>query len=270
MLAPNVVVAQFLASSGKMTAAQKEKLVANIQGGYQRELTYKHADGSYSVWGPSDPSGSTWLTAAAARVFSQASIFANIDNEIIKTAFDWLVDKQQTNGSFIEVGRVLEPYKQGGAAGGFPLTAFTLFGFLQSPLRDNYRSSIIRAVQHLENNIDTIKNDDYTTAICAYALVLAGSPRYSELIATLEKNANRTQPNKMFWDGANSTYKDGIKVEATGYALLAFLAANRTETAFAISSWLLTQQTSNGGFYSTPVSIVKPRSFFVEQSCLKL
>ena len=29
--------------------------------GYQRELTYKHKDDSYSVFGRRDKSGSTWL-----------------------------------------------------------------------------------------------------------------------------------------------------------------------------------------------------------------
>lgn len=28
--------------------------------GYQRELTYKHNDGSYSAFGQSDESGNTW------------------------------------------------------------------------------------------------------------------------------------------------------------------------------------------------------------------
>ena len=28
--------------------------------GYQRELSYKHSDGSYSAFGESDPEGSMW------------------------------------------------------------------------------------------------------------------------------------------------------------------------------------------------------------------
>lgn len=29
--------------------------------GYQREITYSHDDGSYSAFGKSDKSGTTWL-----------------------------------------------------------------------------------------------------------------------------------------------------------------------------------------------------------------
>lgn len=35
--------------------------------GYQRELTYKHDDGSYSAFGKSDESGNTWWVEAASR-----------------------------------------------------------------------------------------------------------------------------------------------------------------------------------------------------------
>jgi CD109 antigen len=32
-----------------------------METGYQQELTYRHPDGSFSAFGSSDPSGSTWL-----------------------------------------------------------------------------------------------------------------------------------------------------------------------------------------------------------------
>ena len=71
-------------------------------------LRYKHSDGSYSAFGQSDKSGSTWLTAFVAKCF----IFARelrpelVEEKIIDQALDFLVKQQNSNGSFREPGRV--------------------------------------------------------------------------------------------------------------------------------------------------------------------
>lgn len=36
-------------------------MLALLHAGYQRELNYKHDDGSYSAFGKSDDSGNTWF-----------------------------------------------------------------------------------------------------------------------------------------------------------------------------------------------------------------
>ena len=38
-----------------------EKAVTNLEVGYQRQLNFKHDDGSFSAFGKKDKSGSTWL-----------------------------------------------------------------------------------------------------------------------------------------------------------------------------------------------------------------
>jgi len=48
--------------------AKAEKLMIT---GYQRELTYRHNDGSFSAFGESDKEGSLWLTAFVLKCFSQ-------------------------------------------------------------------------------------------------------------------------------------------------------------------------------------------------------
>jgi len=71
-------------------------------------LRYKHNDGSYSVFGQRDKSGSTWLTTFVAKCF----IFAReirpelVEERIIDQALDFLVKQQNRDGSFIEPGKV--------------------------------------------------------------------------------------------------------------------------------------------------------------------
>lgn len=75
--------------------------------GYQRELTYRHADGSYSAFGKSDPEGSLWLTAFVVKSFAAARRYIHIDDKELQMSVGWLKSKQLENGCFPVVGTVL-------------------------------------------------------------------------------------------------------------------------------------------------------------------
>eukprot|EP00959_Pyramimonas_sp_CCMP1952_P469394 9494860-Pyramimonas_sp.AAC.1 len=57
--------------SCQATCAHCSAAVGGTQMGYQRELNYRHSDGSFSAFGESDGDGSTWLTAFVLKVFAQ-------------------------------------------------------------------------------------------------------------------------------------------------------------------------------------------------------
>lgn len=68
--------------------------------GYQRELTYRHNDGSYSAFGNSDPEGSIWLTAFVVRSFARAQPYIYIDSKDLVSSIEWIKAQQQENGCF--------------------------------------------------------------------------------------------------------------------------------------------------------------------------
>ncbi|XP_010726883.1 murinoglobulin-2-like [Meleagris gallopavo] len=74
--------------------------------GYQRQLLYKHDDGSYSAFGKSDTQGNTWLTAFVARSFGQASSYIYISKNHVQDAVLWLQKHQLSNGCFQSVGKL--------------------------------------------------------------------------------------------------------------------------------------------------------------------
>ena len=79
----------------------------SICAGYQRELTYRHDDGSYSAFGKNDREGSLWLTAFVVKSFAAASRYLYIDEKELKTSVNWLISKQQPNGCFPTIGTLL-------------------------------------------------------------------------------------------------------------------------------------------------------------------
>ena len=73
--------------------------------GYQRELNYRHDDGSFSAFGNHDVSGSMWLTNFVLKSFAQASPLMTIDEDDLKVTADWVLTQQQENGCFPQVRR---------------------------------------------------------------------------------------------------------------------------------------------------------------------
>lgn len=54
---PNIVVLEYLTRSKKLTGPIRHRALANMDSGYQRELTYRRDDGSFSAFGNNDKSG---------------------------------------------------------------------------------------------------------------------------------------------------------------------------------------------------------------------
>lgn len=129
---PNIVALNYLNASNQLSPAIEVKAKKYLESGYQRELSYKHDDGSFSAFGKIDDGGSTWLTAFVARSFIQASEHIDVEPRIVDEALNWLGNAQSANGSFVEVGRVLSTSMQGGVVGrGIALTSYVLIAFLE-------------------------------------------------------------------------------------------------------------------------------------------
>lgn len=129
---PNIVILNYLKATGQAKPAVEQKAKKYTESGYQRELTYRHDDGSFSAFGKSDKYGSTWLTAFVAKSFIQATPYIDVDENIINEALRWLSEKQNKDGSFPEVGEVSHKDMQGGSSNGVALTAYVLTAFLEN------------------------------------------------------------------------------------------------------------------------------------------
>ena len=77
-----------------------------MEAGYQRELTYKRNDDSFSAFGQSDKHGSTWLTSFVVQSFKQAQNYIFVDNKILENSIKFLNQQQKENGAFEEKGEV--------------------------------------------------------------------------------------------------------------------------------------------------------------------
>uniref|UniRef100_A0A663LVX0 Alpha-2-macroglobulin n=1 Tax=Athene cunicularia TaxID=194338 RepID=A0A663LVX0_ATHCN len=190
LFAPNIYVLDYLNKTEQLSEEVKSKAIGYLVSGYQRQLNYKHPDGSYSTFGPRyGQLGNTWLTAFVLKSFAQARPHIFIDEKHIQDALVWLSYKQKENGCFRSSGTLLNNAMKGGVDNEISLTAYITIALMEIPLPVTH--SVVRnALFCLETAADEKENHVYTKALMAYAFALAGKEeKRKALLGSLEKEA---------------------------------------------------------------------------------
>ena len=254
LFAPNVFVARYLLATGQSKPEIMAKAERLMMTGYQRQLTYRRADGSFSAFGEQDQSGSLWLTAFVLKTFAQADGLIYMDDAVLSDAAQWILDHQRADGSFAPVGFLHHQELLGGLRGNAALTAYVATALIEAGERDGARS----AVAYLESELDAMDDDAYALALSSYALALADSPRAADARERL-MDVSRSDDNGLYWSAPlPETYFAGSSadVETTGYALLALLETGDRLSAASAARWLVSQRNALGGYGSTQDTVV--------------
>ncbi|XP_060581140.1 CD109 antigen-like isoform X3 [Ruditapes philippinarum] len=269
--APDVFVTNYLTATNQLTGDIEQKALNFLEKGYQRELTFQHKDGSFSAFGDRDKSGSMWLSAFVTKSFHQAKKQIFIDDDTIKRAIDWMVSKQNADGSFPEPGRVIHKDMQGGSASGLGLTAFVLISLLENndlggSIQQRINNAVTKATGYVESQLSTT-TDDYALAISSFALRLAKSSSADTAYAKLNNDAivkdgmrhwhkaQTSSSSHNYWRPSHSQ-ANPIDIEMTSYALLVQAAKQDFGNGIPIMKWITSQRNSNGGFASTQDTVI--------------
>ncbi|EGW06594.1 CD109 antigen isoform X1 [Cricetulus griseus] len=256
--APNIYILDYLTKQKQLTDNLKEKALSFLRQGYQRELLYQREDGSFSAFGDSDPSGSTWLSAFVLRCFMEADFYIDIDQNVLQRTYNWLKEHRKPNGEFWEPGRVIHSELQGGNKSPVTLTAYimtSLLGYRKyQPVID-----IQPSIKFLESEFDRGITDNYTLALVAYALFSVGSPKAEDALYLLTQQAEK-KGDMQFWLSSAPTFSQSwqprsLDIEVAAYALLSHLQ-HRVSEGIPVMRWLSRQRNSLGGFASTQDTVV--------------
>jgi len=261
LLAPDIYITNYLQESGQVKPeimAKAEKLMIT---GYQRELTYRRSDGSFSAFGQSDDEGSLWLTAFVLKSFAQAEDIIYIDDSVLDGAKAWITGHQNNDGSFDQIGFVHHQEMVGGIEGKEALTAFVAIALMEA----GETSGANRAVGYLEGKLSSM-DDPYTLAITTYALELAGSDWVDDAHRMLMDMAQEDEDGLHWGTGGDILpeqtrgFAPGIgpsaDVETTGYATLALIKQGDAFNASRAAKWLVSRRNAYGGYGSTQDTVV--------------
>ncbi len=270
MFAPDVEVLRYLRETDQTNPELQAKAELFITTGYQRQLTFRHNDGSFSAFGEGGgEDGSLWLTAFVLHSFSNARDVTSIDESILSDASDWICEHQSDDGSWESVGFICHNEMVGGMDGRYALTGFVAIALAEYDAAEPI--AIAQAQNYIESNLDN-QTDPYAIAIGAVALRKLGSSHADSALEKLVATAKQDDCG-VYWgsdaailDSDSRTYqfrdsvpKSSRTIEITSYAALALIEAKHPLANDAVK-WIAAQRNSLGGFSSTQDTVMAFRA----------
>uniref|UniRef100_A0A8C1NN04 Uncharacterized protein n=1 Tax=Cyprinus carpio TaxID=7962 RepID=A0A8C1NN04_CYPCA len=231
VLSPNIYILQYLENTEQLTSAIREKATGFLKSGYQRQLNYKFV-----------------------------LFFIETSDYIFLNAKDWLISRRDSDGCFMQQGRLFNNRMKGGVNDNVTMTAYITASLLEleTPVTDPVVSKGLSCLRSIIENVE----NTYTTALLAYTFSLARDmDTQQQLFKKLEDVAISDGSHLHWSQSASADDSDSLEVEISSYVLLAVLTADSLTTAdlgFAnrIVSWLVKQQNAYGGFSSTQDTVV--------------
>uniref|UniRef100_A0A8C4UZH8 OVOS protein n=1 Tax=Falco tinnunculus TaxID=100819 RepID=A0A8C4UZH8_FALTI len=259
LFTPNIYALDYLNKTGQLTEEIRIKGTGYLSTGYQKQLSYKHRDGSYSSFGTRDREGSVWLTAFVYKSFAQARRYIYIDDDVQSQTLIWLASKQKSDGCFENAGSHFNNALKGGEEGEYSLTAYVVAALLEAGHSASGMNCLETAFTKGVRNL-------YNQALFAYIYGLVDKKeRCQFFLEKLDKTATRhvhwqreykppAEHFPVFYSRAPSA-----EIEITSYVLLALLNKARLSPEdlsyiSRIVHWLVKQQNPYGGFSSSQVT----------------
>ncbi|XP_066468774.1 alpha-2-macroglobulin-like protein 1 [Tiliqua scincoides] len=248
-LAPNIFILRYLENTNQVTPEIKQRATEFMKAGYQRQLLYKHDNGSYSAFGKRDAQGNTWLTAFVLRTLEETRRYIFTEDKNTQESVHWLGQHQLPDGRFENVGRIFNNAIMGGVNHDLSLTGYVTASLLELQQEKNV-TMIDSALLYLKKNLSSVE-DAYSKALLAYVFTLAGDTETrQQLLGELDKEADKTEGSRSFSD-----------IETTAYYLLAYLStpevsADDLKHGSEIVRALTQRMNSYGGFRSTQDTVV--------------
>ncbi|MCU0523026.1 MAG: hypothetical protein MUF84_20360, partial [Anaerolineae bacterium] len=264
---PNVLVLDYLKTTGQASPEVQMKAEEYINLGYQRLITFEvDGDaGGFSLFGdaPADP----MLTAYGLQEFGDMSRVAQVDPALIERVAQWLLKRQDADGSWQGVEGFHETSITS-LTGRIPVTAWIVWGLADAGYAND--SGTQRGASFLRGNVSQAENA-YDLAMVANALVAVDIKTggiTDATVAVLERLAGmaKREGESAYWDAGRETYMGGYgtsgQLETTASVALAFLRSGRQpELANAALTYLVRGKDSFGTWETTSATVMALKAF---------
>ncbi|MGC9521289.1 MAG: alpha-2-macroglobulin family protein [Anaerolineae bacterium] len=259
---PNVLVLDYLKTTGQTSPEVQMEAEQYINLGYQRLMTFEvnGEPGGFSLFGdaPADP----MLTAYGLQEFGDMSRVYDVDPALIARIAEWLFAHQASDGSWQGVAGFHETNLTN-QTGRIPVTAFVVWGLADAGYGDDGRTQ--RGADFLRESASQA-DTAYDLALVANALVavdLQTGGVSSATAAVLDRLAGMAQREgtSVYWEPGRETYMGGYgisgRLETTASVALALLRAGHDpELANAALTYLVRNKDTFGTWETTSATVM--------------
>jgi len=261
---PNVLVVEYMKSTGQITPEILMKAEGFISTGYQRLLSYEVEGGGFSWFG--DAPAHNVLTTYGLLEFSDMSKVWYVDPAVIRRTQDWLVAGQEPDGSWIPTdGGIAE-----GAIDRFQNDVLRTSAYVVWALTSSGYSGAAVASGTAYVKAQLARPDwqpeTYTLALCAHALLCdANDPLLPGLFDEFERRKHE-EGDRVWWEETASTMTysrgQGANVELTALLAQAYLRfGGYPDTTGKALNYLASSKDGHGNFGSTQATVQALKAF---------
>ncbi len=259
---PNVLVLDYLRSTGLVSPEVEMKAEEYINIGYQRLMTFEVSGGGFSLFG--DPPADRMLTAYGLQEFSDMSRVYEIDPAILQRTAEWLFTQQGEDGSWEnDQGLVHESTWANLQNDRLPVTAYIVWSLIEAGYFYDARTQA--GLDYIREHLSQA-DDPYVIALVANALVAADlengqKSSFTEKVLDQLTGLAQYEGNAAYWISQAATFMGSEgqtgSIETTALVTLAFLRADRhPDLAKAGLNTLIQQKDPYGTWYTTQTTIL--------------
>jgi uncharacterized protein YfaS (alpha-2-macroglobulin family) len=264
---PNILVLDYMKSTGKITPELQMKAEGFINAGYQRLVSFEVQGGGFEWFGKAP--AHRILTAYGLMEFYDMSKVYEVDPAIISRTQQWLAKCQEEDGSYKpSAGGIRE-----GAINKFTDDVLRNTAYITWALAStDYKGPEVgKGVKYIEDHLDEMK-DTYTIALAANALATVdpeGETTLAVLKALLAKAVEKD--DLVYWPAESETPTHGTgaaaDIEVTGIAVQAFIRCGQElGTVSKAVTYLVKNKDAYGTWQSTQATIQALRAMLMAES----
>jgi TonB family protein len=252
---PNLLVLNYLESTGQADPALRERALGLIERGYQRLTSFECQNGGYEWFGKGP--GHEGLTAYGLMEFvDMAKVWGGVDPAMVKRTADWLLSRRNGQGGFKRNPRALHQFGLTDSAtmSTYVTWALTEAGYLNlsQEIDFAYRTA-------LESR------QPYCLGLAANALLNVGRREEArELLRLLQQDQQDDGQwvHAAAWRSAPGSSGQALSVETAALALSAMLKDPQSDRATMLRSvgYLRSQRNARGSFGSTNSTVLALRA----------
>jgi uncharacterized protein YfaS (alpha-2-macroglobulin family) len=242
-------VLDYLQSTGQANPEIQLTAEKYVATGYQRLLTFEVPGGGYSLFGQAP--AQVFLTAYGLMEFTDMAKVYPVDQEMIDRTARWLLDQQQSDGTWVEQG-YSEHWRIDAA---LPTTAYITWALIEAGYQDT--PEVNRAIAYIrENARSAAAQDAYSLAIVASALT-AFDPQDGMTKAVLQQlyDMRIEDGDRIYWESSQASFMGATgesgSIETTAMAAAAFIRAGVYPDAVSGALASLIQSKDSWGTWST-------------------